>query len=404
MAEGEEAVTSCPWGADSVAEAAVSEGFREAGEVLVAAERPGGGDTMRARPKKTMLFSGVVVGRMTALVVFAIGLPWLAFAAEIYPKRVANIQIYDQAHVLDEKAKARAEQFLSLLKREKNIDFCGYLFQDPREKDILRTSSVLFEAWNVGRDVGGKGLLLVVDFSGKKVRLEVSYALEPFFPDSFVGYIEREQMVPFFQNKRYGDGIEAALELIVERAQREHSEELKNRREPVSESSLLAGGAGATAVLEKLKPESTYPQEVLDLFSPQQKPEDTFRLYVERARLRLKSPDLQLYTPSTREFLRQWVVTDAQCDHEYSRYHKAPFQTRIQGDHAVIVFPVEDRSLAPFFLQRSGKGWQVDLATMNKTIRFNHRNEWNFVSQEHPYMFAFDDMTFDRHGFPHKKK
>ena len=36
---------------------------------------------------------------------------------------------------------------------------------------------------------------------------------------------------------------------------------------------------------------------------------------------------------------------------------------------------------------------------MSQAIAFNHRNPWHFRTLDHPYMFAFADWTFDRHGF-----
>ena len=65
----------------------------------------------------------------------------------------------------------------------------------------------------------GRGLLLVVDAEGERVRLEVARELEGVFVDSFVAFIEREQMAPFFAAGRVGDGIVAASELIVGRAE-----------------------------------------------------------------------------------------------------------------------------------------------------------------------------------------
>lgn len=359
---------------------------------------------MHAFFKKHVISPGFHFSRVMALAVSLILLCLPVLAAGPYPKRTSNIQIFDQAKVLDEKAKTRLDEFLVFLKKEKNIDFCVYLSRDLHGQDIKKVSSDIFEDWNIGRDLGGKGLLLVVDFTGQKVRLEVGYALEPFFPDSFIGYIEREQMNSFFQNQQYGIGIEATLELIVERAKREHSEELKGRNTPVDANSLLAGGGGATTILAKLKPEPNYPQEVLGLFCPQKKSEDAYLLSLEVERLHIKNRNLTLYTKETREFFSQWTVTNAQMDNSYSKYHGVPFQVKEKGNYAVILFSLDDRSLAPHFLTKSEKGWQMDFAAMNKTIRFNHRNEWNFVSREHPYMFAFDDMRIDRNGFPHKKK
>ncbi|MFZ1957079.1 MAG: hypothetical protein WAU34_16450 [Desulfobacterales bacterium] len=45
----------------------------------------------------------------------------------------------------------------------------------------------------------------------------------------------------------------------------------------------------------------------------------------------------------------------------------------------------------------------LDFAAMNRSVGFNHENQWFFGTSEHDFMFAFNDMVFDRNGFPHKR-
>ncbi len=56
---------------------------------------------------------------------------------------------------------------------------------------------------------------------------------------------------------------------------------------------------------------------------------------------------------------------------------------------------------APWFFQRLGTAWALDLTMMQGALRFNHSNYWHFdPNAQHPYRFAFEDWAFDRHGFP----
>jgi len=45
----------------------------------------------------------------------------------------------------------------------------------------------------------------------------------------------------------------------------------------------------------------------------------------------------------------------------------------------------------------------LDFAAMNRSVGFNHKNQWYFRTSEHDFMFAFNDMVFDRNGFPHER-
>jgi len=67
---------------------------------------------------------------------------------------------------------------------------------------------------------------------------------------------------------------------------------------------------------------------------------------------------------------------------------------------AVVRCPPGMRTHAPFLMQWSEQGWQLDFVTMSKVVGFNHRNQWFFRNRKHSYMFAFADWAFDSHGFP----
>jgi len=41
----------------------------------------------------------------------------------------------------------------------------------------------------------------------------------------------------------------------------------------------------------------------------------------------------------------------------------------------------------------------LDFAAMNRSVGFNHKNQWFFRTSEHDFMFAFNDIVFDRNGF-----
>jgi hypothetical protein len=123
-------------------------------------------------------------------------------------------------------------------------------------------------------------------------------------------------------------------------------------------------------------------------------------------RTHTKDPELGLYTPGTRSFFRKWTVTDAQMNNELKGLARVIGSARSssQGDLAVIRFPIGDRSNSPYFLQRGPAGWMLDFAAMSELIGFNHKNQWFFRKLDHAYAFAFEDLRFDKNGFPHPRK
>ncbi|WP_157471890.1 TPM domain-containing protein [Desulfuromonas sp. DDH964] len=275
---------------------------------------------------------------------------------------------------------------------------------DQPAPDLDATARELFEEF--GRESlvrGARGVLLLVDPEGNQVRMEIGYDLEGIFPDAFIGYIEMRQMAPFFASGRVADGIAATTELLVGKA-------LKGEEPAESATSPLplrhaGGGAGARIpVAIGAGAASAVVATQSDRFRAQPTPLATLDLYRQVLRLRLKDPDLDLYTTETRQFLRRWLVTDVQQDNELAALDAAWSHAAVisNGPLAVIRFPIEERRNPPYFLHRKNGGWHLDIAAMNRLVAFNHRNQWHFRNLDHGYMFGFSDWQFDVTGFPHR--
>ncbi len=305
----------------------------------------------------------------------------------------------DQAGLLNEKQQERIVTYHQRLFEDLDIHLQVTIL-DQLTADIDALAVELFDKHRLGEKASAaRGLLLLVDPLGHQVRLEVGFDLESVFTDLLISRVEREQMVPFFQANRVGAGLEATVELLVAEAL-VHPE---GDASDVQRLEHLSGGGGA-----KIRVEigSGAPQKMAvaepAMFAPDASPRKTLLAYEQALREQVKDPDLPIYTPETREFFRQWLVTDAQQASEL----KSVIETLDVGEelvddnYAVVRCPPGMRGNAPYLLQHSPYGWQLDFATMSRVIGFNHRNQWFFRDLEHSYMFAFEDWGFDSRGFP----
>lgn len=269
--------------------------------------------------------------------------------------------------------------------------------------DIDQMALELFESLSAGaRSSRGRGLLLLLDSESQQVRLEVGYALEGSFPDAFVAYVEQRQMVPFFVENRISDGIVASTELIVDRAQRA----AQNAAWDDEIWMRGSGGAGArsstrTAPEFRTRPPSTSANPVP---ASQRSPEEVVAAYLDAMSRRDNSPDRDFYTAESRSMMRDWLITPAQMDHvarAYAGCGREELRYNNSRNRAVIRYPIDQRSCAPWFLERTGEGWQLDLTMLQKAIHFGRSNAWHFdLSRQHPYSFAFEDWVLDANGFP----
>lgn len=314
-----------------------------------------------------------------------------------------NKWIYDYAGIVDDKSIGRIDETLRLLHKETDVEFLAVSVNSLKSEDINSWTNKLFQNWKIGRKTRGqKGLLLVVAVKEQKVRFEVGYDLEPILTDMFVGYVENEQMKPFFEEGRVGVGFEATIELIAGRLWENIKNYTYDPQNSHGKTDNFSGGAGAKRDIPigsvPKQPKPRVEEETRKYFSAQSTPEETFKRYLEASKKHIKDPDLDIYTDETKDFWRKWTVTNAQQDNE-RKFDNVAFQTKIKGDYAVIYYPDKDLTFNPFFLKKSQEGWQLDFVTMSQVLQFNQNNFWILASTNHPYMFAFEACQIDKQGF-----
>ncbi len=74
---------------------------------------------------------------------------------------------------------------------------------------------VAHDKWHLGQKGRDNGILLLVSVNDKKYRFEVGYGLEGILPDSFVGEVGRNYLVPYFRKGDYAGGIYNASLVVV---------------------------------------------------------------------------------------------------------------------------------------------------------------------------------------------
>jgi uncharacterized protein len=301
----------------------------------------------------------------------------------------AVVFVEDQAAFLSEVAEANVTGWHAALLAQYDID---YRVLTVTESDDLSALAVRrFEEAGVGSLSGtGRGLLLVVDAEGEHVRLEVARELEGVFVDSFVAFIEREQMAPFFAAGRVGDGIVEASELIAGRAEEMIEMSALVGRAAIASSAGAGAESKASVGVGADRPTAAAAIDADAKGSPL----DTVAAYLAAMSAHDGSPDLDLYTPATRAMLAGHVLTRGQMDNLVRSYQGCP-QTRVreQGDFAVVDHPGDPGRCAPWFLERGADGlWRLDLLTMQRAVRFDTRNHWRIAAPEGlgEYAFAFD--------------
>ena len=308
----------------------------------------------------------------------------------------------DRATVLEPAEEMRIAEYHAALLAGHDIDY--RVLSTGTGGDLEGTAHGYFAEARVGSlSATGRGLLLVIDTAGERVRLEVSTSLEGVYPDAFVAYVQSRQMAPFFATGRVADGILATTELIVSRAQEAGAGEAFAA--PMSPRSMGGGASVRAAIDTGSEPSAEFKRQTERIDVGGSDPLRVVETYHERMAQRDGRADLALYSRDTVTMLRSWVVTPAQMDNLVKTYRTCVVDgVRTRSDAAVVRYRVDQRQCAPYFLRRENDAWKLDLTSLSSAIRFNHENQWRFqASPPDDYAFAFEDWRIDRKGFPHPR-
>jgi uncharacterized protein len=124
--------------------------------------------------------------------------------------------VVDLAGIVEDSVENQLNGYLQELEQKTNAQMIVLTINSLEGDSIEDFSiSVAHDKWKLGRAGEDKGVLLVVSVSDKKYRFEVGYGLEAVLPDSFVGEVGRNFLVPHFRKGDYSGGIFAASIAVV---------------------------------------------------------------------------------------------------------------------------------------------------------------------------------------------
>lgn len=125
--------------------------------------------------------------------------------------------LVDAAGLLSAPEASAVQSFIERLNASKRVQLAVLITPSLEGEDIESYSLKVGESWKLGRKGVDDGLLLVIAPNEKRMRFEVGYGLEGEIPDIIAKRILSDEMAPYFREKRFGDGIQVAVESVARR-------------------------------------------------------------------------------------------------------------------------------------------------------------------------------------------
>jgi uncharacterized protein len=152
--------------------------------------------------------------------VFLVICLWISSAASVgYAVDIPVLPpapVVDLAGVIDNSVKTKINRYLRELEQKTTAQVAILTIKNLAGQSIEDFSiTIAHDKWKLGQKGKDNGVLVMVAVDDKKYRIEVGYGLEGILPDSLVGSIGRQYLVPYFRKGDYSTGVYAAVLVIA---------------------------------------------------------------------------------------------------------------------------------------------------------------------------------------------
>lgn len=169
--------------------------------------------------------SGPVLGPLWAPVfalLLGLLLTFAAAAQDLQPVPALSARVTDLTGTLSAAQKSALEGKLAAFEAQAGPQIVVLMVATTQPEDIAAYAYRVADQWKVGRREVGDGLLVLVAKDDRRVRIEVAKALEGAVPDLAARQIIDRALRPAFKAGDYAGGLNAAIDLLIERVKGEH--------------------------------------------------------------------------------------------------------------------------------------------------------------------------------------
>lgn len=132
-------------------------------------------------------------------------------AQTLQPVPALMARVLDQAQVLSAADRQSLELQLQTFEQKRGAQIVVVLVPTTQPEDIADYTQRLGDAWKLGRQGVGDGLLFVVAVQDRRMRIAPNKALEGAIPDLLAKQILDQVVAPAFKQGNYAEGVRAGL-------------------------------------------------------------------------------------------------------------------------------------------------------------------------------------------------
>ncbi len=156
-------------------------------------------------------FRSIILGALALLVCSAAA---VSLSDEIPTLPAAPV--VDLAGIIDTATETKLNRYLKELESKTGAQMAILTLNSLDGQAIEELSiSIAHNRWRLGQKGKDNGVLMLIALNDRKYRIEIGYGLEGLLPDSLIGSIGRQYLVPYFRKGEYATGIHGAAVVIA---------------------------------------------------------------------------------------------------------------------------------------------------------------------------------------------
>ncbi len=150
---------------------------------------------------------------------------FILFLAYPQPSGYVN----DFVDVIPPSYEQRIDGIIRELKDKTGVEIAVCLIKTTGGQDIQMYSVELYDRWKIGDREKDTGVLILAAINDRKAWITTGYGVEGILPDGLCGEIYRKDIVPYFRQGKYGDGILLAVSDIAGIVAKDYGVKLEGR-------------------------------------------------------------------------------------------------------------------------------------------------------------------------------
>lgn len=326
--------------------------------------------------------------------------PANAFAESSTKRR----HIYDEAGILPKYDIQKFEEYTNWIFNESDIDIRFVFVKDIGNNTIDEFAVKKVQELGIGAESQEeRGVLLLYDLTGNKLRVEVGYGLEEYFPDAFVGYLVHDHAHDFFSMGDLSKGLRLLIRMLHHRIR---EEVLGNSFDPrvvetIRHHGYLSGGGGFSTSMperarDKAKRQRSITEEARQSYSPQPTPQAVYEKYLQWLAVGVYDPRIDIFTPESQSYMASLPMTKAYSHYILMQEYGRNYKIYVRNNVALLYF-TDDPLICPHFFRKTGRGWQMDiLAEVDNTRnRVGGVYTWDYRGRSDIYTKTFSDKLIN---------